>query len=206
MTFLTLRPYDQFTAVCVFVLTALFVVDIIVNFFLAYHVKGKRKLETSLGKIRMRYLRRMFWVDLLAALPWDIIVMAGLGINAEDDVGTPGTPMLPSYIAILKWLTLLRMYRAVELFVRCGLLHIGINRLHCLYLHIPLRHLEYNLYIDQLFVTLIRNQVVSDDLGLEAVSNNTSDSFTESAFCPDSMCCYSYTGAPAGGEHKEVEE
>ena len=123
-----------------FCLTTIFAVDIVVNFFLAYHKKGKRKLETSLSKIRRRYLRKMFWVDLFALLPWDMIVMAGLHINAEDDAGPPGTSLLPSYVAILKWLTLLRMYRIVELFVR---------------------HLEYNMHIDQLFVTLIRNQTVS---------------------------------------------
>ena len=61
--------------------------------------------------------RLMFWVDITALLPWDIIVMAILGVNADTD-GQPGSSVLPSYIAVLKWLTLLRFYRVVEVFTR----------------------------------------------------------------------------------------
>ena len=60
----------------------------------------------------------MFWVDVIAVLPWDLIVMAGLGITAVDDLGPPGTSLTPSYIAVLKWVALLRMYRLVELFTK----------------------------------------------------------------------------------------
>ena len=62
--------------------------------------------------------RFMFWVDVIAVLPWDLIVMAGLGITAVDDLGPPGTSLTPSYIAVLKWVALLRMYRLVELFTK----------------------------------------------------------------------------------------
>ena len=62
--------------------------------------------------------RFMLWVDLVALLPWDVIIMAGLGINDEGDIGPPGTSLLPTYLAVLKWIALLRMYRAVELFVK----------------------------------------------------------------------------------------
>ena len=115
---LTCSPYNQFDAIAVFTLIVIFFIDIVINFFLAYHEPSQRRMITDLAMIRARYLRLMFWVDLIALLPWDLIVMAGMGINTENDLGPPGTSLLPSYIAVLKWITLLRMYRAVEVFVK----------------------------------------------------------------------------------------
>jgi hypothetical protein len=47
--------------------------------------------------------------------------MTGLGINAEQVLsGEQGDrpSVLPLYVGILKWLTLLRLYRVVQLFAR----------------------------------------------------------------------------------------
>ena len=58
----------------------------------------------------------MLWVDLVAVIPWDEVVMVGLGITDQATGSPEGSSMLPSYLAVLKWLTLLRMYRVVALF------------------------------------------------------------------------------------------
>ncbi len=71
----------------------------------------------------------MFWVDLVSVFPWDAIVLAAMGMQGAyvptrpsgGDTGMPQDPtmtLVPLYVAALKWLTLLRMYRVVELFVK----------------------------------------------------------------------------------------
>ena len=50
-------PYDQFDAIAIFILVAIFSLDIIINFHLAYPEPMERRLVTNPCKIRMRYLR-----------------------------------------------------------------------------------------------------------------------------------------------------
>ena len=52
-----LAPYDRFEAVAVFLLAAIYLVDIAINFHLAYAEPTERRLITDPRKIRIRYLR-----------------------------------------------------------------------------------------------------------------------------------------------------
>ncbi|GAX77319.1 hypothetical protein CEUSTIGMA_g4765.t1 [Chlamydomonas eustigma] len=136
-----LAPYNSCVSILVFCMIAIFAVDMVINCFLAYEEPELRKTVVDREMIRRKYFRFMFWVDFIACFPWDLVVMAGLGINADPVLtGEHGDrpSVLPLYVGILKWLTLLRLYRVVQLFAR---------------------HLEYNMYLGQLTVTLLRNEV-----------------------------------------------
>ncbi len=66
----------------------------------------------------------MFWIDLISLFPWDVIVLACMGMDGAYIPTQPAyggaevshVSLIPLYVSVLKWLTLLRMYRVVELF------------------------------------------------------------------------------------------
>ena len=50
-------PYASFQAISTFILLAIFAVDIVLSFHLAYREPSQRRLVTDLSAIRMRYIR-----------------------------------------------------------------------------------------------------------------------------------------------------
>ncbi|KDO49856.1 hypothetical protein CISIN_1g0101681mg, partial [Citrus sinensis] len=50
-----------------------FLVDIIMQFFLAYRDSQTYCLVYKLTRIALRYLKSSFIIDLLSCLPWDVI-------------------------------------------------------------------------------------------------------------------------------------
>ncbi len=48
----------------------------------------------------LNYYSGMFWLDLLSMMPWDIIIMQGLGVQTQV---VPYEGTLAGWIAILKW-------------------------------------------------------------------------------------------------------
>jgi hypothetical protein len=133
----SLAPYNSNEAIMIFILIIIFSIDIAINFFLAYVDKEQRRIVVDLGKIRWRYMTFLFWIDLIALLPWDLIIMSGLGLIGITTGQHPGT-MLPSYLAILKWLSLLRLYRVYRAFTL---------------------YMEFDLRLNHLFITIFRNQL-----------------------------------------------
>lgn len=133
----SLAPYYSTEAIILWVLIVIFSVDIVINFFLAYVDKDQRRMVTDLGKIRWRYLRFLFWVDITALLPWDLLVVSRMGLIGAT-TGDVGSSMLPSHLAILKWLTLLRLYRVYRAFTY---------------------YMEFDERLNYMFITMLRNQL-----------------------------------------------
>ncbi len=61
----TLTPLDYFV-------DAFFIVDLILNFFTGYYHRGA--LELDYKRIRRKYIRGWFWVDLFSSIPYDLIL------------------------------------------------------------------------------------------------------------------------------------
>ena len=60
--------------VLVYILDAIFLVDVVFHFFLAFYFKGT--LITDLRQIRTRYLKTIFLVDVLTLLPLEVFFFA----------------------------------------------------------------------------------------------------------------------------------
>jgi len=119
-------PYDDAGAVVQYLLEAVFAVDMAVQFNLGFY-RGNR-LVLDRREIAQKYVKGMFWVDLLALFPLDVVVLAAAGeINQQTS--------LASYLALVRLLRLLRLYRLGQLVLR----------------------LQYNHKVSLLLVTLFRN-------------------------------------------------
>lgn len=81
---------------------ATYLVEIVLMFFTAYERVNQYGWETSLSKIRRRYLCTWFCPDVLATIPWDMIQ----------------TDMSPSLLHIFRFIRVLRVLKLVDL-LRC---------------------------------------------------------------------------------------
>jgi CRP-like cAMP-binding protein len=99
-----LYPWNDAQAVLCYAITAVFVADVAVRFRLAYVDPGTGELVTHGPAIARRYARGLLAIDLLAAIPWDWIVIAAVSPDGAD------TP-LARYLTLLGLLRLLRLYR-----------------------------------------------------------------------------------------------
>lgn len=78
---------------------ATYVVEIVLMFFTAYERVNPYGWETSLSKIRRRYLCTWFCADVLATIPWDMI----------------RTDKSPSFLQIFRFIRVLRVLKLVDL-------------------------------------------------------------------------------------------
>ena len=62
---------------------SIFVIDMILNFRLAYIDKKGNTIEDG-RSIAINYLKSYFWIDLLATLPFDIILEAASGVKKNS--------------------------------------------------------------------------------------------------------------------------
>ena len=90
-----------------YVLNALLVADIGVNFLTKAKV-GHLKLETG-PEIARHYLRGWFAIDVLAAFPFEVILLAAFH-------GFPSDPVLSKLYLFLQGLTLIKLFKAGRIF------------------------------------------------------------------------------------------
>lgn len=85
-----------------------FLADIVIIFCTAYE-KSDGTFETDRKKIRYRYLRSWFTVDLIATIPWDIVA---LGVYRNSTEQGPSILLLPRYMRLLR---LAKLFHVVKL-------------------------------------------------------------------------------------------
>ncbi|KAG2493568.1 hypothetical protein HYH03_008087 [Edaphochlamys debaryana] len=106
----TLLPFTQWTSYIELLSTAIFFVDFVLRFFVAYVDPDTGMLVTKRPRIARHYATsRLFWADLLGWLPLDWLsadVAAAAGAGEQTLVG----------LAWLKLIHLVRMYRLFDLF------------------------------------------------------------------------------------------
>lgn len=90
------------------VLDVSFFADIVLLLFTAYE-KPNGTYEVDRKKIRHRYFRKWFAVDLIATVPWDIVA---LGVYKDSTEPGPNVLLLPRYIRLLR---LAKLFHIVKL-------------------------------------------------------------------------------------------
>lgn len=71
-----------------FTLDFFFLSDIIINFFTGFIEKKTDRIVLKNRSIAVRYLRGMFWVDLLTSIPWNLFVRTPLNPTKEETDAT----------------------------------------------------------------------------------------------------------------------
>ncbi|CAI7879775.1 unnamed protein product, partial [Closterium sp. NIES-53] len=97
---------NVFTPVNVFIYCtdAVFLSDVLLSFFVPEFRMGEWK--TSLASIAVEYLRGMFWYDILAALPWDLVLK-----GVYQPTGTAAVAL--SAFGLLRLLRLIRLWNVL---------------------------------------------------------------------------------------------
>jgi len=113
------------------VIFAIFVLDILINFNLAYYSETD-KLVIDRREIAAHYGKGYFWIDFIGVFPFYIIALAITG-----DMGVDND--LTRYLSLLRLLRLVRLHRVKQLF----------------------DNLQYNTQVSLMWLTLFRNFVVS---------------------------------------------
>ena len=92
-----------------YLLLAIFVVDIFVNFNLAYF-DDQDKVVYDRRSIARHYLKRMFWVDLIGVFPFYPVALAISGQMGQDNTTT-------QYLSMLRLFKMVRLHRVELLFL-----------------------------------------------------------------------------------------
>ncbi|CAJ1949307.1 unnamed protein product [Cylindrotheca closterium] len=101
--------FSDFEGYSEIISTGIFVIDIFVNFNLAFYKHGKIIFER--GKIFSNYLNRMFWVDLIGVFPFETIVLLLTG-----HLGDKGkVALLASLLRMLRFVRLHRMQKLSDM-------------------------------------------------------------------------------------------
>lgn len=103
-----LAPHNDAASILGFTLMTVFIVDIVVNFNLAFYdendgIVKDRKLITK------NYLRKMFWIDLIGVFPFYLFALLITGEMGEDT-------NMSRYLSLLRLLRLARLHRVKQLF------------------------------------------------------------------------------------------
>lgn len=126
-----LAPYNDASSIIEVTLTAIFAMDIVVNFVLAYSNQSHEIVHEH-KKIAWHYLSKMFWVDLVGVFPFTAVALAATGQMGQDS-------LLAQYLSLLRLLRFVRLHRLVLLF----------------------KLLQYSTKISLFSLTLIRNYFFS---------------------------------------------
>ncbi len=121
-------PYGSASAVLEYCLVGIFVIDMLVNFNLAYFDEQEGVVVYDRKSIAKNYMRFMFWIDLIGIFPFYLIALACAGLVGQNTHNA-------QYLAILRLTRLVRLHRIKKLFVM----------------------LQYNSRISFMWLTLIRN-------------------------------------------------
>ena len=103
-----LKPYADAPSIIEYVLVAIFALDILINFNLAYYDE-RDEIVHDRASIARNYLRFMFWVDLIGVFPFYLVALAAAGALGEDTT-------LTQYLALLKLFKMVRLHRMKQLF------------------------------------------------------------------------------------------
>lgn len=103
-----LAPYDDAASVIDYVLMAIFSVDIIVHFNLAYY-DSNEELVYDRKQVAAKYIEKMFWIDVIGVFPFYEVVLAITGELGQDS-------RTAQYLAMLRLLRLVRLHRVKRLF------------------------------------------------------------------------------------------
>lgn len=103
-----LKPYADASSILEYILVAIFVLDILINFNLAYYDE-KDEIVLDRASIARNYLRFMFWIDLIGVFPFYLVALAAAGALGEDTT-------LTQYLALLRLFKLVRLHRMKQLF------------------------------------------------------------------------------------------
>ena len=98
------------------IVSCIFIIDMIFQFFLPYPEKGSRSggLVKDHRRITLNYLRGWFTIDLLSVLPFDVVtIMGGFGDSSKVSV-----TRVVRLIRLLRLLKLARLLRASRIFAR----------------------------------------------------------------------------------------
>lgn len=126
-----LAPYDDASSIIDYLLTVLFLFDMILNFNKAVYDEEEDIVEDRKG-IAEIYMKKMFWIDLLGIFPFYEIALAISGELGKNS-------RVSQYLAILRLFRLFRLHRVTDLFSR----------------------IQYNTKISLLTLTLMRNFTVA---------------------------------------------
>ena len=85
-----------FTTVLCLAVDVTFIVDILINFRTTY-VNSNDEVVSHPGKIAVHYLRGWFLIDLVAAIPFDLLLF---GSDTDEVRATPPTPAVTSRIML----------------------------------------------------------------------------------------------------------
>ena len=91
-----------------YMLSALFVTDIVVNFNLAFY-SSNDDLVLDRKLIAQNYLSAMFWVDFVAVFPFQFLANSLSGTLGEDTIYT-------HHLSLFRLLRMLRTYRIRDFF------------------------------------------------------------------------------------------
>lgn len=105
-----LRPIYAFSV------TALFVVDIVANFRTGFHYYGAIIMDPQV--IRYHYITQMFLLDLVATIPWDMLLQGG-AVQQFSNLGRTGRALRA--LRLVRLLKLVRILRSIERYVPLGL-------------------------------------------------------------------------------------
>eukprot|EP00884_Botryococcus_braunii_P021334 jgi/Botrbrau1/7885/Bobra.9_2s0059.2 len=125
-----LYPYKDFWAFLQYIFFVLFLVDMLFKFRVAYY--DDQVLVTDTRRIAQHYLRTWFFVDLIAWIPFDMIVLTAMCPHGQVSPAA-------RYASLLSLLHLLRLYRVGIFF----------------------RYMEYNLTVNLVVTTVVRNSMIT---------------------------------------------
>ncbi|XP_066153954.1 potassium voltage-gated channel unc-103 isoform X5 [Euwallacea fornicatus] len=87
-----------------------FIVDILINFRTTY-VSGNDEIVSDPGKIAVHYLKGWFLIDLVAAVPFDLLFF---GTDTDEGIGNGQNKQTTTLIGLLKTARLLRLVRVAR--------------------------------------------------------------------------------------------
>lgn len=91
-----------------FILLAVFIVDMIINFNLAFYDEND-KIVYDRKAIARQYLRRMFWIDLIGVIPFYVIALEISGEMGNENQFTRN-------LALLRLFKMVRLHRVLRFF------------------------------------------------------------------------------------------
>ncbi|CAB9520515.1 Potassium channel AKT2 [Seminavis robusta] len=101
-------PHNDAASVLEFLFMAIFTVDILVHFNLAFY-NDHDEMITDRRLIARNYFKLMFWVDLIGVFPFYYVALAITGEMGQDSD-------LARYLSILRLFRLVRLHRIKQLF------------------------------------------------------------------------------------------
>ena len=118
------------SAIVEYVLISVFLVDIIVNFHLAYYDEQDANdvIVYDRKRIAKHYLRSMFWIDVLGVFPFYVLLLACTGQLGQDS-------RLAQYLNLVRLVRLVRLHRMKQLF----------------------DILQFNTHVSLIWLTILRN-------------------------------------------------